>query len=313
MAFKLFKRKRNVMTQQEQQEFFDIIANFISSGLTLKDGIEAFREDFPKDSYNYYLCTSILKDMANGFSFSEAIKKFPKSFPPFTTGIIAMAEGTGHFSASLTEISFRQELQAEIKNKISSATLVPKISSVFGLLAFIVSTVWAIPKMAETLESLDAELPLITKAVIFFGTTMSSFWWLFVLIAVGIYFYVKWLQKNQPETIAKLMMKVPFWKPIVINRLRYDFCTILGICIEAGIEPVQAIQYTGIASDNIFLKGLIVRALKQIKSKGISYDEALRKCVYSQPHSGKLIDIQEARIFLVEVNFGFPRNIYSDC
>ena len=131
--------------------------------------------------------------------------------------------------------------------------------------------------MAETLESLDAELPLITKAVIFFGSVVSSLWWVFILLGIGIYFYCNWLKTNKPEALASIMMKIPFWKPIVINRLRYDFCTIMGICLEAGIEPVQAITYTGLASDNIFLKGLVARALKHIQNKGISYDEALRK------------------------------------
>lgn len=276
MAFQL-NRKKNVMTLQEQQAFFDIISNFISSGLRLEDGIAAYQEDFPKDSYNYHLCASILKDMKNGHSFSEAIKKFPKSFSPFTTGIIAMAEGTGHFSASLSEISFRQELQSDIKSKIDSATLVPKISAGFGLLAFLVSTAWAIPKMAETLESLDAELPLITKAVLYFGSFMSSFWWLFILFLIGLKFYYEWLKTNKPELLATIMMKLPFWKPISINRLRYDFCTIMGICIEAGIEPVQALTYTGMASDNIFLKGLITRALRHVKNNGTPYDEALQK------------------------------------
>ena len=275
--FNQFLKKKNFMSAQEQQEFFDIIGNFRSSGLTLEEGITAFQGDFPKDSYNYHLCASILKDMSNGHRFSDSLKKFPKSFSPFTTGIIAMAEGTGHFEASLAEISFRQGLQMEIKSKISSATLVPKISAVFGLLAFLLSTGWAIPKMAEVLESLDADLPLITEVVLYFGSFMSSFWWLIFPIGFGIKFYYEWLKKNKPEMLASILMKIPFWKPIVINRLRYDFCTIMGICIDAGIEPTQALSYTGMASDNIFLKGLIARALKQIRTRGVSFDEALKK------------------------------------
>lgn len=272
-----FKTKKNALNAQEQQEFFDIIGNFISSGLSLEEGISAFRDDFPKDSYNYQICSQILRDMSNGISFSDSIKKFPKSFPPFTTGIISMAEGTGHFDASLAEISFRQELQSDIAAKIKSATLIPKVSAVFGLASFIFATAWAIPKMAETLEKLDTELPLLTKIVLAIGQFMSSFWW--AVFPLGIVFYLgyNWLKGNKPEVLAKILMNIPFWQPIAINRVRYDFCTILGICIEAGIEPVQALTYTAIASDNIFLKNLISRALKHIKSKGVPYDEALRR------------------------------------
>lgn len=51
----------------------------------------------------------------------------------------------------------------------------------------------------------------------------------------------------------------------------------MGICLESGVEPVQALTYTAMASDNLFMKRLIGRALKHIKSKGTNYDEALQK------------------------------------
>lgn len=274
---KIWQKKQNAMLPQEQQEFFEIISIYAASGLSLEEGIQDFRDGFPKDSYNYRLCNQLIKGMSNGQSFGEAIKKYPKSFSPFTSGIIAMAEGTGHFEASLAEISFRQSMQTEITSKIKSATLVPKVSAVIGLLAFLFATNFAIPKMAENIKTMDAQLPLITQLVLMLGEFMTSFWWLIALLVIAGMFFYKWLKENKPDVIAKSLLKLPFWRPITISRTNYDFCTIMGICLESGVEPVQALTYTAMASDNLFMKRLIGRALKHIKSKGTNYDEALQK------------------------------------
>lgn len=273
----LFKKQKKRLTPQEQVEFFDVIANFTDSGLSITEAIEAFQSDEEKGSYAYVLCQQILNDMRNGHPFSQALKRFPTSFPAFTTGVVAMAEGTGNFSAALQEISFRQEIQAEIDAKVSSATLVPKISAVFGFGVFLFASSWAIPKMGETLKSMDIDLPLITQVVMLFGDIFSSIWWLFILLAIGAYIGYKWFEVNHPAKLAAFVMRLPFWRPILLNRIRYDFCTIMGICLQAGIEPVQAMSFTAMASDNIFLKELINRALKHIKSRGTPFDEALVK------------------------------------
>ena len=271
------KPKKNKLTTQEQEEFFDIIGNFVSTGLTVEDGIMAFRADEPKESYIYKLCGQLLRDMQNGHSFSDSLAKFPQSFPPFTTGILAMAEGTGQLDTALAEISFRQKLQDEISSKVHSATLVPKVAGLLGIFALLFASMWAIPKMGESLKSLDAELPLITQLVMLFGEFCQSFWWLFILGGIGLYFGYHWFKEKYPEKTAQVALRIPFWRPITMNQIRYDFCTITGLCIEAGIEPVQALTYTAMATDHLFLKHLITRSLRHIRSSGTPFDEALQK------------------------------------
>jgi len=276
MALKL-KRKKTHLSSQEQEAFFDIVGNFVGTGLKIEEGIESFRADEEKGSYIYTLCGKILQDMQNGYPFSACLKKYPKSFPPFVTGILAMAEQTGQLDKALQEISYRQKIQDEINSKVRSATLVPKISALFGLAAFLFASMWAIPKMGDSLKSLDVDMPLITQVVLLFGEFCQSFWWLIIGLIVAAIFGFQWFKTNRPEQAGRLELRIPFWRPITLNQVRYDFCTITGLCVEAGIEPVQALSYTAMATDNLFLKHLIKRALKHINSTGIAFDEALSK------------------------------------
>lgn len=273
----MFGQQKNRLTPQEQREFFEIIGNFVETGLTVSEGVQAFQGDAPKGSYIYRMCSQLLKDMNNGFPFSEALKKFPKSFPPFTVGVISMAENTSNLTEALKEISFRQELQNDIASKVHSATLVPKIAGLFGIAAFLFASLWAIPRMGETLKAMNTDLPLITQLVLLLGEAMQSFWPLLLILGIGLFLGYQWLKENRPEILAKFLLKIPFWKPITFNRVRYDFCTMMGICIDSGIKPEEALSYTAMATDNLFLKDLIHRSLRHVRTRGVPFNEALEK------------------------------------
>ena len=273
-----FVKKKNSLSNQELIDFFEVIENFVAtmpkSGL--EEGVKAIMEDEKKDSYIYHICASIIRDMENGHLFSEALTKFPQSFPPFVVGIIRMSEQTGQLDKSIKEIMFRQKLQETISATVSKATFVPKISAVVGVLLFFFTCLFVIPKLSETFGSLDTDMPLFTEVVMLVGNFMAEWWFIWLALLVALVMGYSTLKRKNPEKLAFIRLKIPFWKPIEINQIKYDFCSIMGICIDAGVEPVQALNYTALATDNLFLKDLI-RKSKRLTTNGVPFDEALKQ------------------------------------
>ena len=274
----LIAKKKQSLSNQELIDFFEVIENFVStmpkSGL--EEGVKAIMEDEKKNTYTYRVCSSILRDMGNGHHFSEALSKFPKSFPPFVVGIIRLSESTGQLDKAIREIMFRQKLHEKISVTVSKATFIPKISASIGVILFFFASMFVIPKLGESFNSLGTDLPLFTKAVMAFGNFMADCWFLWLAIAIALFVGYNNLKLKHPELLAKLLLKLPFWQPIATNQIKYDFCSIMGICIDAGVEPIQALNYTAMATDNIFLKQLINRT-KKITENGTPFDEALKQ------------------------------------
>ncbi|WP_462393898.1 type II secretion system F family protein [Mitsuokella multacida] len=293
----MFEREKSALSKAEQVDFFEILSNFVSTGLGVNDAIQSYQDGEEKGSFSYNLCTMLLRDLDNGLPLSEAMTKHPKSFPPFVTGVLSVAEQTGQLGKALQEILFRQKLDLTISSKVKQATLVPKISVGFGIFAFFFAAVFVIPKMGEVLLSLNTDLPLLTQIVMMVGGAISDYWYLFALGFIGLFFYYRHLKDHSPERLAKILLKLPFWKPIVMNQVRYDFCTLMGICIDAGIPPEQAMDHTAEATDNYFLRNLIRRAKHHIDNEGTYFDEALKKediiplfdkKLYRMLHSGRV-------------------------
>jgi len=290
----LFNKNPKHLSNEEQLNFFEIVSNFISVGLDTKEGIICYRDDEKKGSHIYNLCGKMLRDIDNGAKFSEAMQKYPQSFSPFSTGLISLAENTGKLGEVLREIVFRLNLKNEISQKVAQATLVPKISFIGIILVFVAFIGWVIPKHGESFYEMNMDLPLITQAVLAVGNAFTAYWYIFAALAIGAVFGYQWVKANRPELIGKFVLRLPFWRPVVLNQARYDFCTIMAICTNAGEEPVRSLRFTAMATDNFFLKEMIGRAIKHVESTGMDFDEALRREDTMQILDSKMYKIMKA-------------------
>lgn len=290
----LFNKNPKHLSLEEQLNFFEVIRIFISVGMDTKEGIICYRDDEKKGSHIYNLCNRMLRDIDNGAKFSETMQKYPKSFSLFSTGLIALAENTGKLGEVLKEIVFRLNLKNQISQKVAQATLMPKISFIGIILVFAAFIGWVIPKLSESFFEMNMDLPIITQVVLVVGNTFTKFWYIFAMLAgVGMFGYL-WMKKNRPDIISRFVLRLPFLRPVVLNQARYDFCTIMAICINAGEEPVRSLRFTAMATDNFFLKEMIDRAIKHIESNGMDFDEALRREDAMQILDSKMYRVMKA-------------------
>lgn len=272
----LLKNKRNTFSRNDQLQFFEIIASYINAGISPTEAVPLYKQSLEENTLAYKLSGSIIRDMQNGLDFADAVGKHKKEFPAFTIGMLEVAQNTGSLPAVLDEIVTHLEREIDIHRKISSATLVPKISAVGVGLVFFFITTYVIPKLGEILIDMKVELPTITAIVLSFGEFMQSMWWLIIICLISIYFINKLIRARQPDKYEFVVMKLPFWHSIAFNQLRYNFCTIMGLCTNAGIRPAQALEYTAAAIDNGYMKSAILKAVTHI-ANGVAIDKAIKK------------------------------------
>lgn len=272
----LFKNKRNNFSKSDQLQFFDVVASYINAGISPTEAVPLYRQSLADDTYAYKVAGNIIRDMQNGLDFAEAIGKHPQEFPAFTIGMLEVAQNTGTLPVVLEEIVTHLEREIDIQHKISSATLVPKISAVGVGIVFFFITTYVIPKLGAILIDMKVELPTITAVVLYIGEFMQSFWWLILLGLGGLYLVNKAVKAKHPDKYEFTIMQLPFWRGIAFNQLRYNFCTIMGLCTNAGIRPAQALEYTATAIDNGYMRQAILKAVAHI-ANGTEIDKAIKR------------------------------------
>lgn len=257
-------------------KFFKVIARYKAANISIKESIPLFTEEVKKPSVKKIMDV-LIRDLENGATFPKALSKHPSFFPAYIVEMMEVGESTGQTNKILDEIVFFLEQEIDIKREISAALWVPKAFLVAMVIMFVLGIFWAIPKMGELLSDAHIELPLVTRFVLGIGDVAQTFWWLFLLIAIFAGSIYRYFQREYPEKIDLLKLKVPFFKSITYNQQQYGFAKIFGLCIQAGVETTQSLQYAAMASESIVVKNTLKRAANDMKKTGISLADAIKK------------------------------------
>lgn len=266
--------KTNVAKQRLR--FFQIVQRYVNAGIAPVDSIQRFKEGLEPDDPANDMARTILRDMQNGRTFSESIKKFPNFFPPFVVGLIEVGQESGQLPRILNEIVYHLEQSIDIKRKVDAATLIPKISVVGIILVFLFATMYIIPKLGDLLVDSGLQLPFITSVVYNFSLFLQGWWFLVLGGIAAIVFGIYSFKKSNPERYDILTMHLPIYAPLARYRLQYDFTKTFGLCITAGIRAGTALKYTALAIDNLYVKNFLDRATAKILNAGTEVDVALK-------------------------------------
>lgn len=114
--------------------------------------------------------SEIREEIIKGKSFSESASRHPKIFSELFYNMLQVGEEAGTMEEVLGILTKQMEKEYELKSKIQGAMIYPAviISAMLGVGVLMLAMV--VPKLAETFDELNIELPVATQFVIFLGT-----------------------------------------------------------------------------------------------------------------------------------------------
>ena len=207
-------------------------------------------------------------------------------FPPIYINMIKVGELSGNLVRALEQAIKYLDDTAAMKKKIKSVLVPNLIEFVVLLLLLVVGTAVGVPIVQNVLESVGSQdqLPPLTVAFSNFLHLMGKFWYIPVLIilgvAVGIYAYVR-----TPEGRYKFH-KFKYGMP-VFGKLIYaiDFTRLIRailLSIKNGTRLQDALETARNSTNNLVMVSLIETSLNNIMV-GTSWVEPFEKSGYSSP------------------------------
>src|SRR5690606_13189035 len=146
----------------------------IDAGLPLVQCLEILgRQEEDKNFAKVILL--VREDVEGGASLADAMKKYPKTFDPLFTNMIAAGEAGGILDTILKRLATYIEKSVKLKSQVKSAMIYP--IAVIVIAAVVVTAIlWkVIPAFAEMFSGLGAELPLPTRVVIWLSNQLIAF------------------------------------------------------------------------------------------------------------------------------------------
>lgn len=202
-----------------------------------------------------------------GRSLADALR-FEEDIPNLMVSMIEAGEASGRLEFVMKELAKYYEKQYKQKQKVSSATMYPKIVMIFAILIVMAMMTFVVPQFIENLKSAGAELPLTTKILVFISNILKKYW--FILISIfGVYITFKKLVLNKdPNYVKKASersIKGPLFGSINRQLVAARFANTFAILNASGIGLISAIEISSKVLENPFIEERLNIAKEDIK------------------------------------------------
>jgi type II secretory pathway component PulF len=136
---------------------------------------------------------------------------------------------------------------------------------------------FVLPQLLPLFESLDVELPITTKmimwAAVFFRDHGLVFTPLFIMGCAALYFALR-LKAVKP-LIDRFLLKVPMIGQIQLHSSLSQFCATMSLLLQSGIPILDAIPSSAQAANNDAFRSAIMATIPQVRG-GTTFAAALR-------------------------------------
>lgn len=276
--FKVNLGKDNLLLEPrfsiKKQTFFAKKLSFlIKAGMPVLESMHTIREQSHSKSEKKVF-DKIVKDIANGQSLATSLSKFKGVFGNFAINIIKSGEQSGNLTDNLSYLADELKKKQVLKKKIMGALLYPAIITIATLGITGLLTLYIFPKIMPIFESLKADLPFSTRAIIFFTDTLKNYglYILFGLIVLVIAWII--LLKKSPKIrffYDGFILKIPIFGSLIRDYNVTNVTRTLGLLLRSGISVNEALNITSSTTENVrYRQALHNISLGVMKGKSIS-------------------------------------------
>lgn len=128
--------------------------------------------------------TRVADEVESGKSVSQALSEQPRVFGNIFIALVKAGETSGSLDISLKKLADLLEKTVGLQKRVQSTLAYPAVIFVVCIAVIAFFTFYIMPQMIPMFESMSVELPLPTRIMMFFATTLQNPW-VSIPLAVG--------------------------------------------------------------------------------------------------------------------------------
>jgi len=242
------------------------MATMIASGLSLLRTLTIIADQVENKTLARVMA-EVRDDVETGVSFSDAVGRHDKHFPPLMVNMIRAGEVGGFLDQALESTADNFEKEVALRSTIKSAMTYPVVVLVMSLVAVVIMLTFIVPIFQDMFTNLGGQLPLPTMVLVYASRAMPVV--LPIAAVLGVGFSVWWrTNKNSVKVrsvLDPLKLKLPVFGPllrkIAIARFARNFSNMIG----AGVPILTALRIVGEVSGNYVLQEALVEVAESVR------------------------------------------------
>lgn len=244
------------------------LSTYLKSGIPLTDAMRILSLQMgKKDKYKQRLFNAVVYQLIMGESFSEALLKQGKAFPPLLINMLKAAEATGELEETLDDMSsYYNEIEKTRKQMISALTY-PTVVFVFSLAVVTFILLYIVPQFENIYASAGIELNGMTAFVLSASQFLKKYIIIILAIVVGIILIIILIyKKSYPVryTFQKIAMNLPVFGKIIIYNEITIFTKTFSSLLKNNVFITDSIEILSKITNNEIYKEIMANTINNI-------------------------------------------------
>ena len=255
--------------------FAQELAALLKAGLPLFQSLDVMLERQRNPLLRQSLA-SVREKVKSGTALSDAFRQEGDLYPPIFSASLVAGERSGNLDQVLRRFSAHLRLNLSLKKKAISASVYPIVllTMMVGLVAILV--VYVIPQFRSFYEGLGAELPLATRMLLAFATTVrANLLWIVLGVGFLAISAVSWLRREGAGVaVDRALLRLPYFGGLMRMYATSQLMRTLSTLLAGGLPLLNALEVAAASIGNRAMAQAVATATGRIR-EGASLTTAL--------------------------------------
>ncbi len=285
--------RRSRVTSRDIQVFTSQLAALLKAGIVMSQALSILEQQTESATLSQVI-HEVRKDIHGGTSLSEALAKYPKYFPKLFCSMVRVGETGGVLDVVLKQLASFMEAENALRSNIATALAYPLLVVLVGIVSILVLVTVVIPRLSNVFADFGDELPFLTKFLINGSEWFLTYWWLILLLLIGLVYGVKKIHDSQigREKMDQIKEKIPALGSMLIKAQIARFSRTMATLVKSGIPVLNSLVLVVETTSSALLQKHLREVAEKVQ-KGEGLAKPLKETGFFPPMVTNLIAVGE--------------------
>ncbi len=235
--------------------FTEQLGHLLKAGMTLDEGLSVLEKRL-KQPRVQQMTHALHQALVDGRSFSQALRDFPRVFPPIYVNLVAAGEASGALPDILARLVEHLMQAKNLRDRVQQALIYPAFLALAGIGLITLFITFMVPQLVGFMSQNGGALPLPTQILLGVNHLITTYWWLGLVIALGIAVAFRAFVRTDEGRIGwdRFRLLIPGYGRVMRHRYYAQFSRTLGTLMENGVPLLRAIDLVAEIAGNRYLE-----------------------------------------------------------
>ena len=165
--------------------FTEQLGHLLQAGMTLDESLGVLEKRL-KHPRVQQMTSALHQSLIDGRSFSQALRDFPRIFPPLYVNMVGAGEASGALPDILSRVVEHLMQEKNLRDRVQQALIYPAFLALAGSALIMIFITFMVPQLTNFMSQTGGTLPLPTRILLGANHLITGYWWLFILVVLAV-------------------------------------------------------------------------------------------------------------------------------